>query len=186
MARELARMIGKLVLVLGGTALALSVLNQIPALIGGEPVGVIRLGSVAAAERRLGVRLLVPGYFPETLAWPPAKIEMVTTPEPTVLLTITDRSRTRVMVLIGQTGVGSRDLSPRLWPPGTVVHTTTAHLTQDGYEVVPLKLERVLTEDGTFWHQMSLDRGNRRLALRSVGSIDELVSMMRSLEHGKP
>jgi hypothetical protein len=72
LARELWSAVLSIVLVTGGTAIGLRILKEIPSLIQENTRTLYR--TTEEAESALGVKVLLPAYFPETFAWPPRQI----------------------------------------------------------------------------------------------------------------
>jgi hypothetical protein len=179
---ELLRIAATLGVVLGTTALLLAGLDKVPYLLRGVPVGVVHVADVAEAQRRMGARLLVPAYFPDTLAWPPARIDMVLGPPATVALRITnrvgDREGREEQLRIAETASGLGPLPRDLWPEAKVLHVTRVTVGDEETELL-----RVLTDDGVFWHELSFTLAGRRISLRSRGGVEELLRMARSMEH---
>src|SRR5947209_1967239 len=91
-----------LALVAGAAAAALRGLDRLPDLLG-EPAAGRPFTSVVAVERRVGARLLLPAYFPDTLQWPAARIRVIGHRPALVVLAFAARSE------------GPRAGAERLW-----------------------------------------------------------------------
>ncbi len=71
--------------VVGIVALALFFLGTLPAHLQ-KPAGVTDYETIEAAQSELGFKVLLPTYFPNYLAWPPARVQGQTTPVPAIEL----------------------------------------------------------------------------------------------------
>lgn len=175
--REVAGIVMALSMVLGVTAGLLRVADSVPGLIRGEPKGATRLLSIDAAERRLGERLWLPAYFPDTLSWPPAAIVVRRGPPPSVAVTFVDRGGEPALVL-GQSLGTTAPVPEELQARDPVLHRVTVPL-HDGRAT----LLRLAGRDGRIWHDLAWEMEGRRIVLRSRGSVDELLRMARSVRH---
>jgi hypothetical protein len=167
------RTLAGLLVVLGGTALGLAGLDALPSWIAGEPRDVRLVESVAEAERRLRARLILPGYFPDTIAWPPATVRLRAGPVPGVSLEFDGRRGGRHMVLAQAVRPG--DLPDRLLAPVPALDTTPIAI--GGGRGV---LRRYVGPDGTVWRELTWRVRERELVLRSRGSVEEMVRMART------
>jgi len=160
--------------VVAGAALALSALDALPAWMAGESRDLRRAASVREVEARLRARLVVPAYFPSSLAWPPASLRWVSGPPGAVAFTVTDRAG-HPRLLVAQT-VREGEIPAALVPD--------AQLLDRGVVAVgPAQgvLSRVV-EDGTVLWQLTWSWRGRSLLLRSQGSVEELLRMARSAQ----
>ncbi len=172
-APELARAALVFALVTAAAVGVLAGLDAAPSLLRGEDRRVHGVANVQEAERRLGTRLVLPAYFPDTLRWPPAAIHLMTTPA-AVALDIQSRDGAPRMVLAQ--GIGSDDaLPPQLLPPAEPVTASAIAVGK-----LPGKLGRVVGPDGRIWNEVSWVTAGHRMVYRSVGSLEELVKMARS------
>ncbi len=179
-AAEFVRVVATLVIVMVTLAAMLALANAVPRWLGGVPAGVVRVASIDDAQRRLATRLLLPAYFPDTLAWPPARVEVVHGPPAAVALGFTGRQGDGERLVLVET-LASASPPAELWPE--MRRLSSSHVTLEAGDV---ELWRVLGPDGGFWQELVFDVGERRVGLRSRGSIEDLVRMARSLEHGRP
>lgn len=170
---ELWRTLAGLVLVLGGAAGALAALDAVPAWIAGEPRDVRRCASVEEAERRLRARLLVPGYFPDTLRWPPRSVRVVLGAPPGAALELDGVDGSPRLLLVQAARPG--EAPARLLPPAT------------GLDAVPVALRgatgtlrRVVGPDGQVWQEIAFAPGGRQVVLRLRGTVEEAVRMART------
>jgi hypothetical protein len=160
-----------LVVTLAAAAL-LSALDSLPSLIAGEPRGLGRASTVEEVERALRTRLVLPSYFPSTLAWPPRRIRYRVGRPGAVALTIDDRDGKPRLLLAETTGPGP--IPPQLVPPSEA-------LSRSPVAVGPLRgiLSRVV-DDGNMAFEVTFELDGRRVLLRSRGSLDELLRMAKS------
>ena len=179
---QLGFILATLGLVMGTTAGLLRGLDALGRYLQGEPRGGTRYGSVEEVERRLGARLLLPAYFPETLEWPPATIRLLAGPPPSVVLSFAGRKGSgQRLVIYYQISGGAGPILPEPLPPGQVLHTTTVSLQGSEGE-----LSRIASEDGEIWHALSWEKEGRRIALRFKGPLGELLKMARSMGRQGP
>lgn len=180
--RQLSLILATLGLVMGATAGALRGLDALAGYLQGEPRGVKRYRSIEEVEKKVGARVLLPAYFPDTLAWPPAAVRLARRPWPTVALSFAGREGNGHRLFIYQTFGEAGSLSPELLPPpGQLLNTTTVLL--DGSEG---RLSRIVGENGEIWHVLTWEKDGRQLALRFRGPVEELLRMARSLGRGRP
>ncbi len=103
------------VLVVGVSALALFIMGIVPGYVQGPSEGIREYDSIEEAESRLGFDIVVPSYFPDYLAWPPAEVRGQLQPIPmaqTLFLSSDDRAE---VLLISQILSSGEDL-PIAWP----------------------------------------------------------------------
>lgn len=165
MMRDLAA----LTIVLAGAAALLRGLDVLPQALG-EPAGGRPFARIADVERRLGERLALPAYFPQTLPWPPSRIRVGGQRPAAVIVDFGDRAS------FAQTIGGEREIPERLWPRGVVLDSAEIDL---GASIGTI--EQVLASDGRTLREVRWTRWDRSFALRSPGSAQELVQMARSV-----
>jgi hypothetical protein len=172
-AAELRRTLVGLAAVLAGAALLLLAADAVPAWIAGEPRDVRRVASVAEAERRLRVRLFLPGYFPDTIVWPPRTVRMTGGPQAGAALEFDGSDGRPRMLLVQAARPG--EISERLLPPAQGLDPAPAPLGAIGGT-----LRRIEGADGEVWQELSWRRGERRVVLRLRGTVEQAVRMARS------
>lgn len=170
---ELARMLATLAWVVAGTAIVLGGLGAIPALLGRDASAARAVPTVDEAERRLGTRLAVPGFFPARLAWPPAEIRVAGHRGGSVRMTFHPRQGGKPIVLV-QAAPGG-EIAPALL--GGAREITGRRTTVGGR---PARLADVLV-DGETWAELTWALGDRPLVLRTRGDVEELYAMARSV-----
>ena len=169
---ELARMLATLLWVGATSALLIAGLGALPGWIGGE-TSVRHVGSIQEAERRLGARLVLPGYFPERLAWPPAEVRIAGGRRGSVALTFLDHAGRPALQIVQSTAEGGT-VAPALLGSRTVLSAqTTAVGTR------PATLSSVLL-DGQRWQELSFDLRGRRVKVQTQGDVEELYRMART------
>jgi hypothetical protein len=170
---EALRAAGALVAVLAAAAVALAAVDAVPAWLAGESREVRRARTVDDVERRLRTRLLVPFYFPSTLAWPPERVRWVAGPPGAVLLEV-KRHGGGPRLLLAQT-VAPGAVPGRLLPEAQVLSRSPVAVgAAEG------TLSRVVDEGGGVAWEVAWEQGGRSVVLRSRGSLDELLRMARS------
>lgn len=174
--RQLTLVLAVLGLVLGAMAGLLRGLDALAGYLGGEPRGVKRYRSIEEVEKKLGARVFLPAYFPDTLERPPAGIRLVSGSPPSLAVSFLGREGKTERLFVYQTVGGADAIPSAVLPSGQLLHTTVISL--DASEGT---LSRVLGEDGEIWHVLTWQRRGRQLALRFKGSVEELLRMARSL-----
>ena len=176
-----ARLAWVLVVALAVIGLGLRAIDHLPGLLLDQPRGVRLFSSVTDLEREIGTRLLLPAYFPDTLAWPPARVLLASgTAHPTALI-IVDRATGRTRLVICQNARGDEPIPDRLLPPGTVLQRV--ELDVGGSSAV---LSRMAARDGTEWSDLDWVSGSRRVTLRLYGDDTELARLARSMTRVRP
>lgn len=177
--RELTLVVMTLGLVMGATVGLLRGLDSLAGYLLGEPRGVKRYGSIEEVEWKLGERLLLPAYFPDTLQWPPSAVRLASGPAASVALTFMGREGNEERLFIYQALGGGGSISPQLLPRRLVLHTTVVSLGGTVGE-----LSRIRGADGAIWHEISWFRDGRQMGLRFRGAVEELLRIARSMERG--
>lgn len=170
---DVAGALGSIALVFTGAAILLYAVDAVPALITGEPRHVRRAATVVEVERRLRARLLVPYYFPKTLAWPPQRIRFVVGPPGAAALWVDARDG-GPRLLVAETLAGG-PIPSRLIPDAQVIHSSPVAVGR-----ARGTLSRVVDEGAMAW-QITWQQGDRSLLLRSRGTVEELVRIARSV-----
>lgn len=170
---ELARMLTTLAWVVAATAGAIAVLGAVPGWIAGESRAVRRAKSLEEAERRLGARVLVPGYFPERLAWPPAEIRVAGGRRGSVHLVLAARDGGASVEILESTG-DAEPVAADLLDGRSVLRTSRAVV-----GTAPATLSDVLV-NGRAMRELAWDLHGRATILRSAGDVEELFRMARS------
>jgi hypothetical protein len=170
---ELLRMCVTFVWIFGAAVAAVTVLGAIPRWVAGESKGLRHAASIQEAERRLGARVLVPGYFPERLEWPPAEILVAGGRRGSVRLAFAARDGGARVEFLQATRDGE-PIRPELLAGRTVLRTSRAVVGS-----VPATLSDVLA-DGHPARELAWELHGRAVVLRSAGDMEELFRMARS------
>jgi len=172
----LIRLLAAWLLVLGAAAAALKGLDHVPTLIAGTPRGARVFTSIEDAERAIGARVWMPGYYPDDLRWPPARVEVARTPPPAIAVRVAGRDGDLDRLTIVQT-LDMESAHPRgLLAAGQLMEATP--VTLGSHEAT---LARVLLGTREM-HDVSWSQGRRRITLRFAGPVDRLLLIAGSLE----
>ena len=170
---ELGRMSATFAWILGATLGTVGALGAIPGWIAGESRAVRHASTIEDAERRLGARVLVPGFFPERLAWPPGEIRVAGGRRGSVRLAFAAQDSGPGVEMLEATRDGE-PIHPELLEDRTVLRSSSAVVGN-----VPAKLSDVLV-GGRPARELSWELHGRAMILRSAGDVDELFRMARS------
>jgi|WetSurMetagenome_2_1015567.scaffolds.fasta_scaffold252053_2 hypothetical protein len=168
-------------LVVAAFVVALKALDVLPALMVGTPHGLRVYATVDEAQRAVGARIWLPPYYPDSLAWPPARIDAWPGPPAMVAVHVRGRSDRRERLVIVQSLGGLAAAPSILLAPAEVLTTTEVTL-----GTRPAVLTRVVAPDGEVVHDVSWDHGPRRLTLRFHGPVEQLLLIAGSLERTLP
>jgi hypothetical protein len=166
-------MLASYVWVLGATVVTVAVLGALPRWASGESSGVRHVATIQDAERRLGARVLVPGYFPDHLAWPPAEIHVAGGRRGSVRLAFAARDG-RPGVEMLQATRDDEPISPDLLRDRTVLSETRTAVGS-----TPATISDVLVA-GRPVREIAWTLHGRAMMLRSAGDLEELFRMARS------
>ena len=138
--------------------------------------------SVADLERAAGARLGLPGYFPESLAWPPLSVVGVggRRSKAAVLAVGRRDARDGPCLYLAETLRGDT-LPEGLLPPGAMLEDEL--VTVAG---APGRLRRIVAPDGGSWRELRWRSDGREYAVRSLGSVLELVRIAESFHREGP
>ncbi len=170
---ELVRMLATFVWVAGATVASIAALGALPGWIAGERGGVRRVETVQEAERRLGARILIPGYFPDRLAWPPTEIHVAGGRRGSVRLDLAAHGGGADLHILQATREGE-PIAPELLQGRTVLRTSRATVGPH-----PATLADVLV-DGVLHRELAWELQGRAIILRSPGDVEELFRMART------
>lgn len=176
-ARNIYRLLLPLVLVMAVTALFLRLLNALPSYI--QPEALLEAHSVATvgeAESALKRKLLLPGYFPDYLAWPPGKITVQQRPVPLAKLTIYDRAGQRPVLMLYQG-------SPEMMERGVEVLPALPLLTKETVRLgdVAAELSTYRAKDGRPWYRLAWHARGQALVVTTSLPQKELLKIARSM-----
>lgn len=169
---EVVRMLATFVWVTGATVVALGVLGAIPGWITGDKGIVREAASISDAERRLGARVLVPGYFPDRLLWPPRAIHVAGGRRGSVRVDVGARSGPDVHIF--EATREGEPIAPELLGERTVLRSSRTAVGK-----LPATLSDVLV-DGTLQRELAFELHGWAVMLRSSGDVEELFRMART------
>ncbi|HEY6005169.1 MAG TPA: hypothetical protein VIV57_19980 [Anaeromyxobacter sp.] len=169
----LGRMCATFAWILAATVTAVGVLGAIPGWMAGESGAMRHARTIEEAERRLGARVLVPGYFPERLAWPPAEIRVAGGRRGSVRLAFAARDGGSGVEVLEATRDGE-PIHPELLQDRTVLRSARAVVGK-----APATISDVLV-GGRPATELSWELHGRAVILRSAGDVEELFHMARS------
>ena len=178
--QSLGRDLTSLALVLALVVAGLRLLDLVPQRLA-EPKGGRSYQDLALVERRLGERLALPAYFPQTLRWPAARIRVAGARPALVVLAFEGASGGAERLWLAQSVGGVEEPTADLWPEGVLLDSEGVSLQQTSGT-----LERLLAPDGRIWQQLRWERWGRLLLLRSTGSPEELLALARSVRKEGP
>ncbi len=170
---ELLRMCATFVWILGATVATVAGLGAIPGWVAGETRALRHAATIQDAERRLGARVLVPGYFPERLAWPPAEIEVAGGRRGSVRLALAAADGGPGVEILEATRDGE-PIRPELLQDRTVLRTSSAIIGS-----VPGTISDVIS-GGHPAKELAWEVHGRAMILRSAGDLEELFRMAKS------
>jgi hypothetical protein len=169
---EVVRMLATLVWVAGATVVTLAVLGAMPGWITGDKGIVREATSIQDAERRLGARILVPGYFPDRFVWPPRSIHVAGGRRGSVRLDFAARTGPDLHLL--EATREGEPIAPELLGDRTVLRTSRTSVGK-----LPATLSDVLV-DGTLHRELAFELNGWAVVLRSSGDVEELFRMART------
>lgn len=161
-------------LLLGGIALVLALLSLVPAHFKAE--GTKQYANIQDAELALGTKLLLPGYFPDYLVWPPARIEGRRQPTVQAEVTFLDRVSQEPALWVHQEISDRQEWTPSLPRPVTVVGRASEQVNEASAWLVTYR-----DAQGTEYRQIYWRQGERFLSITSIYTQSELERMARTM-----
>lgn len=180
---EVGRVVRSLALIpltLGAAALGLASLDRVPGILLELPPRTMRFENVDEARRLLPAGLLLPAYFPDALAWPPARV-LGRTRWPEALLLSFDSRRTGETALLLCQSWSSRRCPASLMGPLEVFHEVETRVGPR-----PARVAAGWAASGEVWEQVELDWDGRQVTLRLRGRTLDLLRVAESLREGRP
>jgi hypothetical protein len=160
---------------LGATALGLATLDRVPGILLDQPPRTTGFESLEEARRRLPAGVLLPAYFPDSLAWPASRV-LGRTRWPEALLLAFDSRETGSAALVMCQSWSSRPCPAGLLPPLEVFHAVDTRV-----GTRPARLEAGRSTSGEVWEQVELRWAARQVTLRLRGDTLDLLKMAASL-----
>jgi len=172
--RHLPGIIAPLLALLAGTTLLLRAVDYLPALWLREVLPEVeRFHSPRELEARLGTKLLLPAYFPDYLAWPPARSELYYWPGLEVRIFIDSRDSRETQLIIYQLLADELALPA---DPGLVLAEKNIFIHGAG-----AKLAWIRDGAGQRWYRLAWRTAQARLVLLAKLPPGELVRIAQSM-----
>jgi hypothetical protein len=174
------RIVQSWLLVVAAFAVGLKAVDRLPTLLSGMPHGARVYASVEEAERAMGARVWLPAYYPDSLAWPPARVDTWPGPPAMVALHVNARGSSQERLVLVQSFGSPASPPPELLPPAEVL--TTSEVFIGGRAAV---VSRAVVPGGEVVHDVRWDHGDRRIVVRYHGPVEELLLIAASLERAQ-
>ncbi|MGE5174349.1 MAG: hypothetical protein ACM3MD_11045 [Betaproteobacteria bacterium] len=165
-----------LLLTVAAVLVVLRTLNWLPTMLQKDMMG--RYGSVEEVRSKLNIRdLLVPSYFPQSIAWPPSEILAQAKPYPAVLMIFKAAKEQDVVLVISQ--AASDTFSAKALIPFVQITRTVPY---------DLKGRKALLEVGTGKNEepcsrLSWAENNYKIILTMKSPPFELIRIAESMLH---
>jgi hypothetical protein len=170
---EIVRMLATFVWVAGATAVTIAALGALPGWITGDQGTVRQFATIQDAERRLGARILVPGYFPARLVWPAKTITVAGGRRGSVRLDFDARDGGPDLHLLQSTREGE-PIAAELLQGRTVLRTSRTTVSSH-----PATISDVLV-DGVPQRELAWEVQGRSMIIRSAEDVEDLFRMART------
>jgi hypothetical protein len=175
--REMSKIVLSITILMCVVLISLYVLKKVPAYI--QESEQKSYSTIEEAEYSLGSRILLPSYFPDYLIWPPKEIRVVRKPSLIITLVFISQGDGRPSLVIHEIisntdeskGVGVDSMEPNRDSEEIQVSVGGSKGT----------LELGVVEKGSGWTQLSWRQGDRKIVLRSNGSVEDLLKIARSI-----
>ena len=176
--RDLAPLLARFVLVMAAAAGVLAAADRVPAFVTGTTHGARVYRTLEEAQASVGARLVVPSYYPDSLSWPPARIEVAPGPPMVAAIRIAARhGGAGEALVVCQSIGGAAPPPPWLLPPLQQLEEARVLVGRR-----PARLARLLTPGGRVVHDLSWAQGGRWFTLRYAGEVEDLLRMARATE----
>jgi len=172
---ELVKMFAILIWVSGATAVLLGLLGRTPGWIVGEERHVRDLETVDEAARRVRARLYLPAYFPERLAWPPARVRVAGGKGGSVAITFKSAEDGLPSLIVFQATVPGEAISPLLLGKPRVMYQSRTRV-----GTIPATISNVVI-DGAVWQQLSWQIDGIAVTLRARSAEPEIHRLAHGL-----
>lgn len=157
-----------------GAALFLYILGQLPPLIQSKEIQ--KYQNIEEAEARLGIDIMLPAYYPDYLAFPPARIEVEQEPVLLISLFISSREEGKGILIIRE--IISHSLS---LPPGAPRLKEVWEETEVGIDGNLGTLILGKGSDGNFYNEVVWRAEDRHFILTTTLPPAELLKIAQSL-----
>jgi hypothetical protein len=172
----LPRLLVSWLLVMALAVAVLKAVDHLPTLLVGAPRGVRVYASIEDAERAVGARVWMPGYYPDELDWPPARVDVAPGSPAALAVRIAGRDGDAERLAIVET------LAARAHPPADLLAAGQLMGSNDvtvGTHAAVLARVLVGTRE---WHDLAWLQEGRRITLRYAGPVERLLLIGGSLE----
>jgi hypothetical protein len=166
-------MLATFVWVAGATGVTVAALGALPGWITGDQGTVRTFATIQEAERRLGARILIPGYFPERFVWPPKTIRVASGRRGSVRLDLDTRDGSPDLHILQSTREGE-PIAAELLQDRTVLRTSRTRVGSH-----PATISDVLV-DGIPQRELAWELQGRAMILRSAEDVEDLFRMART------
>jgi hypothetical protein len=157
------------------------VVDSVPSWLRDEPRSVRTYPTIEALEEETGTQLLLPFYFPDSLAWPPIGVYRAAGDGRPTSVLVADRLSGAPRLVIAQCLDGHCALDERLLPPGEGLVETSVLI---GGRPATRTVREAPGQPGAV--QLDWVQDGRQLAIRLYGDADELIRIARSMRKGHP
>jgi hypothetical protein len=159
----------------------LRLLDAVPSSMRGEPRGVRRYASLEALERETRTQLLLPFYFPDTLAWPPAAVYRAAGRGRPTAIAIGARASGETRLVIAQCLDPGCVIPERLLPSGRDLERTAIEIAGTrGW------MSRRTSAAHGIWTDIEWHQIGRAMAVRIYGDDAEIARIAGSMRRGHP
>ncbi len=168
-----------LLLVVAVVAVALRLLNLVPAHIKAQTEA-REYATVEQVESALGIKVILPAYFPDYLSWPAYQITVRRRPAIDIRLHFLSRDGSREALSISEILWPWEDVPPpvAIAEPGKVLQRTSIQV--DGARGTLLVGQGA---DGGNLNQLRWQQGDRYIVVTTIHSLPELVRIAGSMSH---
>ncbi len=175
--REMSKIVLSITILMCVVLISLYILKKVPAYIKESEHKFY--SSVEEAEFSLGLKIFLPSYFPDYLIWPPEEIRVVRKPSLIITLVFISQGDGRPSLVIYEI-ISNTDESKGL---GVDLMEPNRDSEEIQVSVGGAKgtLELGVVEKGSRWTQLSWRQGDRKIVLRSNGSVEDLLKIARSI-----
>ncbi len=174
--KETKEIILKPVMLVGAVSLVLYLLGMVPGYLQSPIDGVKEYESIAAAESELGFDIIEPSYFPNYIAWPPAKIQGQLYPIPTTTMLFLSSGYDTEALLICQVASNMEDLPITLPWIETVLQETPITISGNKGMLVIGKNANGRVINGVYWKANDF-----HFIVITIHSVQELMTLASSI-----
>lgn len=135
--------------------------------------------SLEAVEQAAGRRLALPSWFPRSLPWPPARVQVLGSGPDAVALEIIPAGARVPEIILAQSIQGPLPFPASFFPPAMLLES--GPIAWKGGEA---RLSRFRGDDGANWTELAWEQDGQSFAFRSRGSLEQLIDLAKSV-HGE-